>query len=201
MASRRSVGGIRERLRVRIEKGDALSKTFGEWLAAAGWPGSAVLVANLPYNAATPILLAAVEEPQTISRAIATVQREVAQRFCARPGEDAYGYLSVRAAASCRARILFDLSPGPSRPRPKVVSSVLELSPITGGRGPRFRQKRALDLASLAFRWRRKTLANALSQAGSRTEWEERASARGAISAKIREDRSPPAKRLSSRII
>jgi 16S rRNA A1518/A1519 N6-dimethyltransferase RsmA/KsgA/DIM1 with predicted DNA glycosylase/AP lyase activity len=71
-------------------------------------------ISNLPYNAATPILLRAVEEEGTFSRVIATVQREVARRFAARPGEEGYGYLSVRAAASGRS--LFDLPAGRSSP-------------------------------------------------------------------------------------
>ena len=113
--------------RTTILHGDAMARTFGEWLARAGARAPAVLVANLPYNVATPLLVRAVEEPEAIARAVATVQREVARRFAARPGDEEYGFLSVRAAASCRARVLFDLPPSVFRPRPKVVSSVLEL--------------------------------------------------------------------------
>jgi 16S rRNA (adenine1518-N6/adenine1519-N6)-dimethyltransferase len=158
--------------RIRILRGDALEKTFGEWLAEAGWTGPAVLSANLPYNAATPILLAAIEEPSAIIRSVATVQKEVAQRFAARPGSDAYGYLSVRAAAFAKARILFDIPPGAFRPRPKVVSSVLELVPRADALVPALRD-RAVALASLGFRSRRKTLANALASAGPRAAWEQ----------------------------
>ncbi len=115
--------------RVKIARGDALERPFSDWLALAGWSGPAVLVANLPYNAATPILLAALGEPETIARCLVTVQKEVAKRLCARPGQESYGYLSVRAAAFARARVLFDLPPGAFRPRPKVTSSVVELTP------------------------------------------------------------------------
>ena len=65
---------------MKIARGDVLMKPFAEWLAEAGWGGPAVFVANLPYNAATPILLAAVGEPGAITRSIVTVQREVARR-------------------------------------------------------------------------------------------------------------------------
>ncbi len=157
---------------VRILRADVLQKSFADWLAAAGWGGPAVLVGNLPYNAATPILLGAIEQPAAILRAVATVQREVARRFGARPGDPDYGYLSVRAAAFARARILFDLPPGAFRPRPKVTSSVLELTPLAGGADPLSRD-RALALASLAFRARRKTLGNALAALGGRALWEE----------------------------
>jgi 16S rRNA (adenine1518-N6/adenine1519-N6)-dimethyltransferase len=128
-------------------------------------------VANLPYNAATPILFAALESGGRLRRAVATVQREVARRFVARPGQEGYGYLSVRAAALAEGRILFDLPPGAFRPRPKVTSSVLELVPKPEPAEPDL-VRRALTLASLGFNARRKTLANALSSAAPRGSWE-----------------------------
>jgi 16S rRNA (adenine1518-N6/adenine1519-N6)-dimethyltransferase len=156
--------------RVTVIRGDVLDKSFADWLEAFGLAGPAVLLANLPYNVATPILSRAIEDPGAISRTVATVQREVARRFAARTGAEDYGYLSVRAAAFSRAKILFDLPPSAFRPRPKVVSSVLELSPRSPALDP-FTRTRALLLASLGFRSRRKTLANALSAAGPRQAW------------------------------
>src|SRR5262249_7477117 len=102
--------------RVRILAGDALARPWRAWLDAAGLPGPALLVANLPYNVATPILTAAVESPDAIRRSVATVQREVARRFVARPGDEGYGFLSVRTAAFATGRVLFDLPPGAFRP-------------------------------------------------------------------------------------
>jgi len=156
---------------VRICGGDALGKTFGEWLSEAGWTTPAIFVSNLPYNAATAILLRAIEEEEVFSRVVGTVQKEVARRFAAVPGAEGYGYLSVRAAAFAKARVLFDLPPGAFRPPPKVKSSVLELTPRSTGIGPEER-KGALHLASLAFRWRRKTVPNALSSAADRRQVE-----------------------------
>jgi 16S rRNA (adenine1518-N6/adenine1519-N6)-dimethyltransferase len=157
--------------RVRVYSGDALSRPFSEWLAAAGAAQPALLVANLPYNVATPILTAAIQARSAIRRALVTVQREVAQRFVARPGDESYGYLSVRVAAYATGRILFDLPPSAFRPRPKVFSSVLELVPLAEPLEPGL-VKRALCLASLGFNARRKTLANALASAGDRSSWE-----------------------------
>jgi 16S rRNA (adenine1518-N6/adenine1519-N6)-dimethyltransferase len=157
--------------RVRIECGDVLEKTFGAWLAGAGLLPSAVLVSNLPYNAATPILTGALEDPGSIARIVATVQREVARRFVAKPGSEHYGFLSVRTAAFATGRVLFDLPPGAFRPRPKVVSSVLELTPRASAL-PQELRGRAIALASLAFRTRRKTLPNALSSDAPREVWE-----------------------------
>jgi 16S rRNA (adenine1518-N6/adenine1519-N6)-dimethyltransferase len=157
--------------RVTILTGDFLSRSPGEWLAQAGLPPPAVLVGNLPYNAATPILSASIEHRREVSRIIATVQREVARRIVARPGDDAYGYLSVRAALFCRARILFDIPAGAFRPTPKVVSSVVRLvprEPPAEGEELAF----LLRVVSLSFQSRRKTLANALSAAGGRELWQ-----------------------------
>ncbi|MEO8432426.1 MAG: 16S rRNA (adenine(1518)-N(6)/adenine(1519)-N(6))-dimethyltransferase RsmA [Acidobacteriota bacterium] len=156
--------------RFRLLAGDALDRSFSEWLAEGGWDPPAVLVANLPYNVATPILVSAIADTG-IRRSVATVQKEVAQRFAARPGSEHYGYLSVRAAAFAKTRILFDLPPGAFRPRPKVISSVFELVPRDEAL-PAVPRDRALALASLAFQMRRKTLPNALAAAGGREIWE-----------------------------
>lgn len=150
----------------RLLRGDVLDRTFRDWLGDAGWAPPAVFVSNLPYNAATPILLRSVEEEGTFSRSIATVQKEVARRFAARRGEEGYGYLSVRTAAFAQARSLFDLPAGAFRPPPKVTSTVIELVPRSPRLEPASRE-RALALASLAFRSRRKTAANAISGASS----------------------------------
>jgi 16S rRNA (adenine1518-N6/adenine1519-N6)-dimethyltransferase len=157
--------------RVRILQGDVLERPFRAWLDAGGRAGPAVLVANLPYNVATPILCAAIEAPGVIRRCLATVQREVARRFVARPGSDDYGYLSVRVAAHATGRVLFDLPPGAFRPRPKVFSSVLALEPLAEPLDPEL-VRRALCLASLGFNARRKTLGNALASAAPRADWE-----------------------------
>ncbi len=157
--------------KIRIFAGDALKKSFRAYLAEAGWEAPALLVANLPYNAATAILLSAIEDCEVISRVVATVQREVAERCAAGPGDAGYGYLSLRATAFAEARILFDLAPGAFRPRPKVTSSVLELTPRKPPLDPDL-ARRALALASLGFQSRRKTLANALAKAGNRALWE-----------------------------
>ena len=159
-----------ESQRVHILPGDVLARPIASWLDAAGCGGSAVLVANLPYNVATPIVVEALESDR-IRRAVVTVQREVARRFVARPGQDGYGYLSVRAAALSEGRILFDLPPGAFRPRPKVTSSVLELVRRPPPAPPEL-LRRALKLASLGFHLRRKTLPNALASAAPRAHWE-----------------------------
>jgi 16S rRNA (adenine1518-N6/adenine1519-N6)-dimethyltransferase len=156
--------------RVRIICGDALARPIVEWVAEGGCAPPALLVANLPYSVATPLLLGSVESG-AIRRCVVTVQREVARRFVARAGDEGYGFLSVRARLRSTGRILFDLPPGAFRPRPKVVSSVLELFPRDPAADAET-VRRALALASLGFNARRKTLPNALAAAGPRERWE-----------------------------
>lgn len=86
------------------------------------------LVANLPYNIATPIvgnLLAEDAPPQTMT---VTIQKEVAERITARPGSEHYGALSIWVQAQCRAEILRILPPAAFWPRPKVSSAFLQLT-------------------------------------------------------------------------
>jgi 16S rRNA (adenine1518-N6/adenine1519-N6)-dimethyltransferase len=155
-----------------VVEGDALSRPIPEWVAPTGLPLPAVVVANLPYNVATPIVSRAMEDRSAVSRIVAMVQREVARRLVARPGSDDYGYLSVRAGLFCRGEILFDVAPGAFRPRPRVVSSVVRLElhePPLGAA----ELGRVLSIVSAAFQARRKTLPNALAVLGPRERWAE----------------------------
>ncbi len=93
-----------------------------------GLPSGAVVVSNLPYNAAVPIiekLLAA----SIFSRLVLMVQREVAWRMAASPGSKEYGSLSVYLQAQARVEKLFDVRPGSFLPPPQVISTVVRLSP------------------------------------------------------------------------
>lgn len=146
---------------VSIVRGDVLDHTLMSWLSRAGLSAPAAVIGNLPYNAATPILLRTIEERQAVSRLVATVQKEVARRLVARPGDAAYGYLTLRAQMFSRPEVLFDIPAGAFRPVPKVTSSVVRfrLCKPEPGAGAR---RRLLEMISRAFQARRKTLPNAL---------------------------------------
>jgi len=93
---------------------------------------TARVVANLPYNIATVLLVAwlTVEPwPPWYDRLVLMFQREVAERITAQPGSKNYGRLSVLAGWHTRARILFDVDRAAFVPAPKVTSSVVELIP------------------------------------------------------------------------
>jgi len=92
-----------------------------------------VIVANLPYNIATPLLLGWLkdiyDDRQNFDALILMFQKEVAQRIVADVGDKAYGRLGVMANWLCDTKKLFDLSPAAFTPPPKVTSSVVALVP------------------------------------------------------------------------
>lgn len=114
-------------------------------------------VGNLPYNVGTPILRRVIAGAN-FRRAVFMLQKEVADRLVARPGDDAYGFLTLYAEMFARARTLMTLEPGSFHPRPKVRSAVIVLD---ADRKP-FASDALLDLISAAFRMRRKKLVNNL---------------------------------------
>lgn len=90
------------------------------------------IIANLPYNIATPLLTGWLEaEPWPPFYASLTLmfQKEVAERIVAAPGSRSYGRLAVLAQWRCTAELLFDVSPQAFTPPPKVTSSVVHLEP------------------------------------------------------------------------
>lgn len=94
---------------------------------AAGPGRSFKLVANLPYNVATPVitnLLALDRAPRTMT---VTIQKELADRMAARPGAKDYGALSVWVQSQCRVEIVRVMSPSVFWPRPKVHSAIVHV--------------------------------------------------------------------------
>ncbi|MFG1461374.1 16S rRNA (adenine(1518)-N(6)/adenine(1519)-N(6))-dimethyltransferase RsmA [Xanthobacter sp. DSM 24535] len=114
--------------RLRVIEGDALKVE-----AAPLFEGQpARVVANLPYNIATVLLVGWLSSdpwPPWFSSLTLMFQREVAERIVAEPGSKAYGRLAVLAGWRTEARILFDVAPSAFVPPPKVTSSVVHLVP------------------------------------------------------------------------
>ncbi|HVZ51617.1 MAG TPA: 16S rRNA (adenine(1518)-N(6)/adenine(1519)-N(6))-dimethyltransferase RsmA [Pseudolabrys sp.] len=114
--------------RLTIVSGDALTVD----LQAELGPERARVVANLPYNIATALLvgwLTAEPWPPWYDQLVLMFQREVAERIVARPGSKNYGRLAVLAGWRTEAKILFDVAPSAFVPPPKVTSSVVRLVP------------------------------------------------------------------------
>jgi 16S rRNA (adenine1518-N6/adenine1519-N6)-dimethyltransferase len=130
----------------------------------------AKIVANLPYNIATPLLvgwLAAEPWPPFYRSMTLMFQREVAERIVAGPGDKAYGRLGVLANWRCETRIAFDISPKAFTPAPKVVSSVVSLLPRNKPLSCRLEILEKVTAA--AFGQRRKMLRQSLKALGGAT--------------------------------
>jgi 16S rRNA (adenine1518-N6/adenine1519-N6)-dimethyltransferase len=103
---------------------DAMTLDWPELLA--GHP-SWVLVANLPYNVATPLVLDLLAGVPAIGRMLVMVQREVGERLAAEPGSGTYGIPSVKVALRATARVVGRVGPDVFLPRPKVDSALVEI--------------------------------------------------------------------------
>ncbi|MEM7483428.1 MAG: 16S rRNA (adenine(1518)-N(6)/adenine(1519)-N(6))-dimethyltransferase RsmA [Acidobacteriota bacterium] len=142
--------------RLRVVVGDALALDFRRTA-----PLPTRVAGNLPYNVATAIIERLLRHPGAVDRAAFLVQREVAERLTAGPGDSAYGGLSVLVAAHARARLLGRVKAGSFRPPPKVESAFVGLEPLPPPL-PEDAMVAFLAMVRLAFGQRRKTLANAL---------------------------------------
>ena len=149
--------------RLQVVGGDALKFDVAPYLGT----GTVRIVANLPYNIATALLVSwlTIEPwPPWYDRLVLMFQREVAERIVAKPGSKAYGRLSVLAGWRTEAKILFDIAPSAFVPPPKVTSSLVQLLPRTA---PLACDRRALErVTEAAFGQRRKMLRQSLKQLG-----------------------------------
>jgi 16S rRNA (adenine1518-N6/adenine1519-N6)-dimethyltransferase len=145
---------------LRIHQADAL----GFDLCALG-PDTASLriVGNLPYNISTPLLFRFLEQAHCIRDMHLMLQREVAERIVASPGNKVYGRLSVMVQTYCAAELLFRIGPGAFNPPPKVESAFLRLRPRRPLLYPLLDPGLHARIVAAAFAQRRKTLRNSLS--------------------------------------
>ncbi len=147
--------------RLEVISGDAL-KIDTASLVQTG----AKIVANLPYNIATPLLTGWLSEqwPPFYASMTLMFQREVAERIVAGPADDAYGRLGILANWRCHTEIAFDISPKAFTPAPKVTSSVVNLVPRAE---PLPCDLEALErITAAAFGQRRKMLRQSLKSVG-----------------------------------
>jgi 16S rRNA (adenine1518-N6/adenine1519-N6)-dimethyltransferase len=125
--------------------------------------GPARIVANLPYNIATPLLigwLCSEPWPPWFDMMVLMFQREVAERIVAPPGSKTYGRLSVLAQWRCEVKLLFDIAPSAFVPPPKVTSSLVRFVPR---QAPLPCDRRQLErVTQAAFGQRRKMLRQSL---------------------------------------
>jgi 16S rRNA (adenine1518-N6/adenine1519-N6)-dimethyltransferase len=146
--------------RLRVVAGDARAMDV-----AALVPVPRQIVANLPYNVATPLLIGWLRQANAFERMTLMFQQEVAERICAEAGTAAYGRLSILTQWTCEVALVLRLPPSAFVPPPKVFSAVVALV-------PRAMQPEAALFATMervtaaAFGQRRKMLRSALRELG-----------------------------------
>ena len=121
---------IVEPVGVRVIEADALSLDWASVLRPADDPGW-VLVANLPYNVATPLVADLLDGVPAIKRMLVMVQREVADRLAARAGDDAYGAVSVKVAYWATAKVVGRVPPTVFVPAPNVESALVAIERLS----------------------------------------------------------------------
>ena len=108
---------------VTVVEGDALRLDWTALLGSGPW----VLVANLPYNVATPLVADLLDGVPAIRRMLVMVQREVGERLAARAGSEAYGAVSVKVAYWATAKVVGRVPPTVFHPVPKVESALVRI--------------------------------------------------------------------------
>jgi len=127
--------------------------------------GPWTLVANLPYNVATPVVLRILEEAPQVQRILVMVQLEVAERLAAGPGDEAYGAASVRVAYHATAAVVGRVPPTVFLPQPSVDSGLVEIvrRPAPAVDPAMASEQEIFALVKAAFGQRRKMLRRSLS--------------------------------------
>lgn len=145
--------------RLRLIEGDAL-EVDPEAIA----PAPRAIVANLPYNVATPLLIGWLKRIEQFRSLTLMFQREVADRLSAKPGSKAYGRLSVISQWRAEVRPLFNLPARAFTPPPKIESTVVQFIPRQAPEPAEFAAMEAVTAA--AFGQRRKMLRASLKSLG-----------------------------------
>lgn len=146
--------------RLQVVEADALKVNVAD-LA----PAPRAVIANLPYNIATPLVLRWLKDTTVFTSFTLMFQREVADRMCAAPGCRTYGRLSIATQWSCATKRLFDIPPGAFIPPPKVTSTLIRLTPRAEPLAPA--DHAVLErVVAAAFGQRRKMLRSSLKSLG-----------------------------------
>jgi 16S rRNA (adenine1518-N6/adenine1519-N6)-dimethyltransferase len=157
--------GLEPHLAERLEGRDNVEVVFGDALRvdlADLDPAPTKLVANLPYQVATPIVVESLDGLPSVALWCVMVQREVAERFFAVPSTKAYGAVSVLLQLATERTGFHAVSRSVFRPQPNVDSALVAFRRLALPNG----YPRVKEVVGAAFAHRRKTLANSLDKAG-----------------------------------
>lgn len=144
---------------VNVVHADAMQINWPELL---GENNDWVLVANLPYNVATPLIADVLDFVPQVQRMLVMVQKEVAERFAASPSTPAYGALSVKVAYHATARVVGLVPASVFLPRPNVESALVEITRRTTPIDTTIDPKQLFALVRMGFAKRRKMLRGSL---------------------------------------
>jgi len=108
---------------VTVHHADALNANYSEILGGR----EAAIIANLPYNVATPLVLHLLESQPLIKRMLVMVQKEVGERFAAQAGDEAYGAASLRVQYFADAKVVGKIGPSVFYPKPNVDSALVSI--------------------------------------------------------------------------
>ena len=149
----------------RVIHGDAMKLDLRRIIEEEFCGMDVVICANLPYYITSPIIMRLLEDKLPVQAITVMVQKEAADRICARPGTREAGALSLGVSYYAEPEILFRVSRGSFMPAPNVDSAVIRLNVRPPQQQPRS-EAQLFGLIKAAFGQRRKTLVNALSGAG-----------------------------------
>jgi 16S rRNA (adenine1518-N6/adenine1519-N6)-dimethyltransferase len=155
---------------ITVVHADAMKLNWNELLVGGDqW----ALVANLPYNVATPLVADVLDFVPQVQRMLVMVQKEVGERFCASPSTEAYGALSVKVAFHATARIAGIVPPTVFLPKPNVDSALVEIVRHAEPIDAHINQKELFSLVRMGFAKRRKMLRGSLAGRVSPEQFEE----------------------------
>ena len=148
---------------VKIIKGDVLKLNLHELIKEEFGDEKISMAANLPYYITTPIITKVLEEKLLLKNMVVMVQKEVAERLCAKPGTKDYGAITLLCQYYAEPEITTIVKAGLFVPPPKVDSAVLTLHMLDEPRVKPLDEKLFFRTVKAAFSQRRKTLLNCLS--------------------------------------
>lgn len=143
---------------VRVIEGDAMKLDWPVTLGEASW----TLVANLPYNVATPLVMDLLDDVASITTMLVMVQREVGERMAAPPGSKIYGAVSVKIAYAATAEVVGIVPPTVFIPKPRVDSALVRIVRRTTPRVEEVSRAALFSVIETGFAQRRKMLRGAL---------------------------------------
>jgi 16S rRNA (adenine1518-N6/adenine1519-N6)-dimethyltransferase len=142
----------------RIVHADARTVDWQDLAPGKGWD----LVANLPYNIATSLVIELLDEVPSVDRMLVMVQREAGERIAAKVGDSAYGAVSVRVALRAKATVVGSVPPSVFYPKPRVASVLVAVERHKQMETSREVTEEMIRLLRLSFGQRRKMLRKSL---------------------------------------